>query len=72
MVPVLSLHRTSIPAASSIADRRVISTPDFASSNAPIAVATVNVAGNATGTLATSRISVNGITSANGRCDHKA
>ena len=41
MVPVLSLHSTSIAAASSTAERRVTSTPRLASSSEPRALASV-------------------------------
>ena len=48
-VPVLSAQRTSIDAASSTALKRVSRTPIPASERAPIALASVNVAGRATG-----------------------
>jgi hypothetical protein len=48
-VPVLSEQRTSIPAASSTAERRVDRTPLLARERAPTAAAKVNIDGNATG-----------------------
>ena len=66
MVPVLSQHRMSIAAASSTADRRVTRTPRFANSSDPRALASVYVAGSATGTEATSRIRANGMISVRG------
>ncbi len=66
MVPVLSVASTSIAAASSIADRRVTSTPRCASSCAPKACASVKVAGRAAGTEATSSTSAKGSVSVSG------
>src|SRR5476649_497806 len=48
-VPVLSEQRTSIPAASSTAERRVDRTPLLARDRAPTAAAKVNIDGKATG-----------------------
>ena len=56
-VPVLSEQSTSMVAASSTAERRVDSTPVFARDLAPSAVASVNVAGKATGMAASTAVS---------------
>lgn len=60
MVPVLSTQMTSMVAASSMADRRVASTPCLDRLAAPIAADMVNIAGRVTGTDATSSIRANG------------
>ncbi len=59
-VPVLSAQSTSIVAASCKVESRVSSTPFFASDWAPSAAASVNVAGNATGTAESSAVSTRG------------
>ncbi len=59
-------------AASSMALKRVTRTPFLASSIAPKAVATVKVAGKATGTEATNKIRANGSKSLIGRPDKSA
>src|SRR5581483_3021047 len=66
MVPVLSTHKIFIAAASSMADRRVTSTPFLESSTDPKAVDRAYVAGNATGTEATSRRRKKGMSSESG------
>src|SRR3974377_879780 len=65
-VPVLSEQSTSIDAASSTAERRVGNTPRLVRARAPIAVERVNVAGKATGTVASSTINASGMNSAAG------
>ena len=60
MVPVLSLHSTSMDAASSVADRRDTSTPACASAADPSADDTVYMEGSATGSADTSSMSSNG------------
>ncbi len=66
IVPVLSTHSTSIVAASSVALRRVTSTPRLANSFAPTAMLTVNITGRATGTALISSTSISGIISSSG------
>ena len=65
-VPVLSEQRTSSVAASSTADNRVGSTPRRANALAPIAAASVNVAGSATGIDARTAVRTRGIISPTG------
>ena len=65
-VPVLSAHSTSMVAASSTAERRVGRTPRLASARAPNAVASVKVAGSATGIAASMAVSASGTISATG------
>jgi hypothetical protein len=70
-VPVLSEHSTSMVAASSTAERRVGSTPNFARERAPSAAARVKVAGNATGIAARTEVNNRGIISPHGiACIH--
>ncbi len=58
-VPVLSEHRMSMPAISSIATRRVTIAFIRARTDAPTAIVTDRTAGKATGMAATVRISAN-------------
>ena len=62
-VPVLSAHSTSMLAASSMADNRMIKTPRRPSSIDPTAMLTVNITGSAIGTALMSSTSVTGRTS---------
>ena len=65
-VPVLSEHSTSMLAASSTAESRVGRTPLCARACAPMAAASVKVAGSATGIDARTAVSTRGTISLNG------
>ena len=58
-VPVLSVHNTSTPANSSIADRRVTMACFLAKRRAPTAIVTESTVGIATGMAATKRTNAN-------------
>lgn len=64
----MSTHGTSIVPASSTAESRVGSTTDFASDFAPIAAASVNVAGSATGIEPSAAVNISDSTAGAGRC----
>jgi p-aminobenzoyl-glutamate transporter AbgT len=71
-VPVLSAHSTSILAASSTAESRVGRTLRLANARAPIAAASVKVAGSATGIDAKIAVSTSMVILAIGMCSQAA
>ena len=60
MVPVLSMHSVVSVAASSVALKRLTNMPLAANCCEPFAMLTVNIAGIATGTAVTNKISTKG------------